>query len=54
MGDLGATEIYDLINFLIVPNDYIITAQFFSTLSTSCHYLSGMGGEFSMHSRNNK
>jgi len=37
MGVLGATEISDLIPFLIVPNH--ITAQFFSSLSTS-YYLS--------------
>ena len=39
MGDLWATEISDIIQFLIVPNDHIITAQFFSSLSTSRCYL---------------
>jgi hypothetical protein len=38
MGDLGATEISDLITFLIVSNDHTV-AQFFSSLSTSCCYL---------------
>jgi hypothetical protein len=40
--------------FLIVPNDHIITAQFFSSLSTSCCYLSEMGEAFSTHCRNDK
>jgi hypothetical protein len=37
MGVLGATEISDLIPFLIDPNDHTM-AQFFSSLSTS-YYL---------------